>query len=125
MPDAAVFTFPIAKEDLHDLGQVLLTQTIHEKPIHEGGIHRRAGLDATRLFRDNYVVNELSGRWGPEFPSPLEGKMGLQYLRNIGYDYILVPSNERMAIAFAQKSLGSPISGDDEWTLWQLSSKSD
>lgn len=125
MPDAAVFTFPIAKENLYDLGQVLLAQTIHEKPIHEGGIHRRAGHDATQLFRDNYVVDGLSGRWGPEYPSTLEGKMGLHYLSNLGYDYILVPSPNKEAIAFAQESLGSPISGDEEWTLWQLSAKSD
>ena len=58
MPDAAVFSFPIAKENLYDLGRVLLAQTIHEKPIHEGGIHRRAGFDATK--RDNYVVDGLS-----------------------------------------------------------------
>ena len=73
MPDAAVFTFPIAKENLHDLSKVLLAQTIHEKPIHEG-IHRRAGFEATQLFRDNYVVDALSGRWGPEYPTPWKGK---------------------------------------------------
>ena len=124
MPDAAVFSFPIAKENLYDLGRVLLAQTIHEKPIHEGGIHRRAGFDATQLFRDNYVVDGLSGRWGPDYPSTLEGNIGLNYLSNLGYDYILVPSHEKEAIAFAQESLGSPISGDDEWTLWQLSARS-
>mgnify|MGYP000132617602 CR=1 FL=1 len=122
LPDAGVFTFPIAKEDLHDLSTVLLAQTIHEKPIHEGGIHRRAGFEATQLFRDNYVVDSLSGRWGPEYPSTLEGKMGLQYLQQFGYDYVLVPSDNNEAISFAQESLGNPISGDDEWTLWQLSS---
>jgi len=121
LPDAAVFTFPVAKEDLHDLSTVLLAQTIHEKPIHEGGIHRRAGHDSTQLFRDNYVVDALSGRWGPEYPSTLEGKMGLQYLTQVGYNYVLVPSTNKEAISFAQESLGDPISGDEEWTLWQLS----
>ncbi len=121
LPDAAVFTFPIAKEDLHDLSTVLLAQTIHEKPIHEGGIHRRAGIESTQLFRDNYVVDALSGRWGPEYPSTLEGKMGLQYLMQLGYDYVLVQSNNKEAVSFAQESLGDPVSGDEEWTLWQLS----
>ena len=121
LPDAGVFTFPIAKENLQDLSTVLLAQTIHEKPIHEGGIHRRAGHDSTQLFRDNYVVDALSGRWGPEYPSTLEGKMGLQYLTQIGYNYVLVPSTNKEAISFAQESLGDPISGDEEWTLWQLS----
>ena len=120
MPDAAVFTFPIAKENLHDLSLVLLAQTVHEKPIHEGGIHRRAGFEATQLFRDNYVVDALSGRWGPEYPSTLEGKMGLQYLTQVGYRYVLVPSENKEAISFAQESLGDPISGDEEWTLWDL-----
>ena len=120
MPDAAVFTFPIAKENLHDLSLVLLAQTVHEKPIHEGGIHRRAGFEATQLFRDNYVVDALSGRWGPEYPSILEGKMGLQYLTQVGYRYVLVPSENKEAISFAQESLGDPISGDEEWTLWDL-----
>lgn len=123
MPDAAVFTFPIAKENLHDLSQVLLAQTIHEKPIHEGGIHRRAGFEATQLFRDNYVVDALSGRWGPEYPSTLEGKMGLRYLTQVGYRYVLVPSENKEAISFAQESLGDPISGDDAWTLWDLSNQ--
>ena len=125
MPQGAVFTFPIAKENLHDLSKVLLAQTIHEKPIHEGGIHRRAGFEATQLFRDNYVVDALSGRWGPEYPSTLEGKMGLQYLTQVGYRYILVLSENKEAISFAQESLGDPISGDDYWTLWDLSEKSD
>ena len=58
LPDAAVFTFPIAKENLHDLGQVLLAQTIHEKPIHDGGIHRRAGHEATQLFRENVTLKQ-------------------------------------------------------------------
>ena len=120
MPDAAVFTFPIAKENLHDLSMVLLTQTIHEKPIHEGGIHRRAGFEATQLFRDNYVVDALSGRWGPEYPSTLEGKMGLRYLTQLGYRYVLVPSPNKDAVSFAQQALGNPISGDNAWTLWDL-----
>ena len=29
------------------------------------------------LFRDNYVVDGLSGRWGPDYPSTLEGNIGL------------------------------------------------
>jgi hypothetical protein len=48
--------------------------------------------------------------------------MGLQYLQQFGYDYVLVPSDNKDAISFAQESLGTPISGDEEWTLWQLSS---
>ena len=56
MPDAAVFTFPIAKENLHDLSMVLLAQTIHEKPIHEGGIHRRAGFEATQLILETITL---------------------------------------------------------------------
>ena len=120
MPDAAVFTFPIAKENLHDLSMILLTQTIHEKPIHEGGIHRRAGFEAIQLFRDNYVVDALSGRLGPEYPSTLEGSMGIQYLTQLGYRYVLVPSTNKEAVSFAQQSLGKPISGDDAWTLWDL-----
>ena len=123
LPDAAVFTFPIAKENLHDLGQVLLAQTIHEKPIHDGGIHRRAGHEATLLFRENFVVDGLSGRWGPEFPSTLEGRLGLQHLQTLGYDYVLVPSTNLDAIAFTQQALGSPVTGDEEWTVWQLSTE--
>ncbi len=39
--------------NLGDLGTPLLAQTVHGKPVHDGGIHRRAGEDALALFRDN------------------------------------------------------------------------
>ena len=50
--------------------------------------------------------------------------MGLRYLTQVGYRYILVPSGNKEAISFAQESLGDPISGDDDWTLWDLSEQS-
>ena len=122
LPDGAVFTFPIAKENLHDLGQVLLAQTIHGKPVHDGGIHRRAGFQATQLFRDNYVVDELSMRWNMTFPSQMESKLTFQYLYHLGYRYILAPSDNMSAVEYGNGLWKEPTHQDAQWTLWTLPS---
>ena len=50
MPDAAVFTFPIAKENLHDLSKVLLPkQSMKNQSM------RAAYTDEPDLKRPNYL----------------------------------------------------------------------
>ena len=120
LPDGAVFTYPIAKENLHDLGQVLLAQTIHGKPIHDGGIHRRAGEQSVQLFTENFVVDELSHRSGPMYPSKREALAGFQDLKAKGYRYLLTPAEQQEAVLWGIGVLGLPLQQDDEWCLWEL-----
>jgi len=120
MPDGAVFTYPMAKEDLHDLGQILLAQTVHGKPVHDGGIHRRAGKDAVRLFSENFVINELSHRSKADYPSIQEAKVGFEGLKSIGYRYVLAPQSNKQAVAWGEEVLGEALQKDTEWCLWEL-----
>ena len=46
--------------------------------------------------------------------------MGLRYLTQWLSLYSRSSENNQ-AISFAQESLGDPISGDNDWTLWDLS----
>ena len=119
-PDGGVFTYPIAREDLHDLGQVLLAQTIHGKPIHDGGIHGRAGADATQLFRENSVVDQLSARQNVDYPTPKEAVAGFQQLYSQGYRYVLCDVEEKEALNWGRSIFGEPIKQDDEWALWSV-----
>ena len=118
--DGAVFTFPIAQDNLHDLSVLLLTQTIHHKPIHDGGMHTRAGVDATQLFMENYIVANLSHPWKVEYPSIVETQIAFQILHKQGYKYILCPENNPTAIAFAYDIWGKPTKKDDSWAVWTL-----
>ena len=120
MPEGAVFTFPMAKENLHDLGQILIAQTVHGKPVHDGGIHRRAGEKAVQLFTENYVINELSGRMNVDYPGIKEAQIGFEGLESIGYRYVLAPSSNVEAVAWGEEVLGSPIQKDGQWCLWEL-----
>lgn len=119
-PEGAVFTYPIAREDLHDLGQVLLAQTVHGKPVHDGGIHGRAGFAATQLFRDNFVVDQLSARMEVEYPTEKEAKIGFQHLYGQGYRYILCSVKEQEALEWGILVLGQPAQQDEEWALWSV-----
>ena len=98
--DGAVLTAPIARENLYDLGQTLLLQTQHQKAVHEGGIHRRAGADATRLFSDNPMVDALSGRFGPSFVGDVETLWSIRDILDKGFRYILVPTDEAQTIQY-------------------------
>jgi hypothetical protein len=120
----AVFTYPIAREDLHDLGQVLLAQTVHGKPIHDGGIHGRAGLEATQLFRDNFMVDQLSDRLNVEYPTERESQVGFQHLYEQGYRYVLSFSAETEALKWGTSVLGEPVRRDEKWVVWILEDKS-
>jgi hypothetical protein len=123
-PDGAVFTYPIAGEDLHDLGQVLLAQTVHGKPIHDGGIHGRAGSEATQLFRDNFMVDQLSNRLNVEYPTGKEAQVGFQHLYEQGYRYVLSFSEEAEALEWGTSVLGEPMRKDEKWVVWILKDKS-
>jgi hypothetical protein len=116
----AVFTAPMARENLHDLGQVFLLQIQHEKPIHDGGIHRRAGKNATTLFSENPMVDALSGRFGPSYIGDIETLWSIRDLLDKGYKYIVVPIEESATIAYYQNILGNPRIQDAEWALWEL-----
>ena len=118
--DGAVFTAPIAKENLHDLGLTLLLQTQHHKAVHEGGIHRRAGVQATQLFNQNPMVDSLSGRFGPSFVGDVETLWSIRDLLDKGYRYILVPNNELQTIQYFTDILGPPSQEDVDWSLWEL-----
>ena len=119
-PEGAVFTYPIKREELRDLGRVLLAQTVHGKPIHDGGIHGRAGFEATQLFRDNFVVDQLSARMNIEYPTKTEATIGFQDLYAQGYRYILCAVEETEALEWGIEVLGTPLKQDQEWALWSV-----
>lgn len=118
--NGAVFTAPVARENLHDLGMTLLLQTQHHKAVHEGGIHRRAGKNATQLFNGNPMVDALSGRFGPSFVGDVETLWSIRDILDKGFRYILVPTSELETIQYFSDILGPPPHSDAEWSLWEL-----
>lgn len=120
MPPGAVFTAPMERENLGDLGRLLIAQTIHEKPVHDGGIHRRAGEEATRLFAENALVDGLSAQGGPEWPGEEDTARGLTQLYSLDYRYILMPTDAEEGLAWGLERLGEPDVRDALWVLWVL-----
>jgi hypothetical protein len=119
-PDGAVLVAPIEGEHLGDLSLSLILQTVHGKPFQDGGIHRRAGSDATLLFDGNQAVGALAAFGGPELPGPESRATCFEHLRAIGYRYILVRASSHDVLQWVYGELGNPGAKDDAWVLWEL-----
>ena len=120
LPEGAVLFAPLARENLHHVSRALLSQTIHGKPIQDGGIHRRTSKDSLQLFVDNPLVYAMGGRSGPDFIPLVEGAKGLALLRDAGYSYVLVPSEEEPVVDYFNSLLGAAEHRDESWTLWTM-----
>ena len=119
-PDGAVLVAPIEGEHLGDLSLSLILQTVHGKPYQDGGIHRRAGADATLLFEGNAVVEAMAAFGGPQLPGPDSRAKGFEHLRAIGYRYVLVRASSHEVLQWVYGELGNPSAKDDVWVLWVL-----
>ena len=60
-PLGAVLHVPMRADDLGELS-MLVAQTVHGQPVHDGGIHHRAGEEATVLSRE--FPARCCLRWG-------------------------------------------------------------
>jgi len=119
-PDGAVLVAPIEAEHLGDLSLSLILQTVHGKPFQDGGIHRRAGADATLLFDGNQAVGALAAFGGPELPGPEARSTCIEHLHSIGYRYLLVRASSHQVLQWVFGELGNPTLKDDAWVLWEL-----
>ena len=119
-PPGAVLVAPIEGEHLGDLSQSLILQTVHGKPFQDGGIHRRAGAEATLLFEGNQVVGDLAAFGGPQLPGPEARATCLEHLRSIGYHYLLVRASSHDVLQWVYGELGNPDAKDEAWVLWEL-----
>jgi len=115
----AVLTVPTRKEDLHDLGRMLLAQTRHGRPVQDGGIHRRAGPGSTALFDENLLL-QRQAEPVPRYLSAAQTRFDLGLLYTHGYRWILVPTEEQDAMDWAGGYLGPPQGEDDDWALWRI-----
>ena len=115
----AVLTLPTRKEDLHDLGRMLLAQTRHGRPVHDGGIHRRAGPGSTALF-DDILLLERQAEPVPRYLTAAQTRFDLALLHDVGYRWILVPTEEQAAMDWAGAAFGVPEVSDDHWALWPV-----
>ena len=119
-PDGAVLVAPVEGEHLGQMSLSLILQTVHGKPYQDGGIHRRAGADATLLFDSNQAVEALAAFGGPELPSPESRAACFEHLREVGYRYVLVKASSHEVLQWVYGELGNPVSKDDAWVLWEL-----
>jgi hypothetical protein len=119
-PPGAVLVAPVEGEHLGQMSQSLLLQTVHGKPFQDGGIHRRAGPDATLLFEGNQAVAGLAAFGGPELPGPEARATCFAHLRVIGYRYVLVRASAHDVLQWVYGELGNPVAKDDAWVLWEL-----
>jgi hypothetical protein len=115
----AVLTLPTRKEDLHDLGRLLLAQTVHGRPVQDGGIHRRAGGQATALF-DEVLLLERQAEFTPRFLGDAQARFDLGLMHEAGFRWVLVPAEEEEAMAWTAALLGPPARADAHWALWPM-----
>lgn len=118
--EGAVLTAPSEAENLHDLGRLLLAQTVHGLPVHDGGIHRRAGEESTALFSENPLLEAISVRGEVRLPGPRATAWSLQNLQENGYAHVLVPQEEAEVMALFVDALGEPLRRDERWARWDI-----
>lgn len=116
----AVLAAPLAVENLHDLSQALVSQTQHQKPIQDGGIHRRIGGDAIQLFSENALVSAMSHRDGPVLLEQEVADDAAKALCKIGYRYFLLKRGDEELEIWADKWLGKPNAQDNMWSWWSF-----
>ena len=119
-PTGAVLSAPLAVENLHDLSQALVAQTHHQKPIQDGGIHRRIGGDAIQLFSENALVSAMSHRDGPVLVQVQVADESAQALCDLGYRYLLLRKGNEELDIWARKWLGTAASEDQKWSWWKF-----
>lgn len=119
-PEGAVLSVPVERENLGDLSWMMLAQTQHGKPVQDGGIHRRAGADATALFADNPLVLSLATQPDTEWPTGRAASYHLDSLRAQGFAYVLAPASAEAAVSWLSLVAGAPAHADDDWLLWTL-----
>ena len=124
-PAGAVLTLPAEESSLGDLGRMLLAQTRHGKPVHDGGIHRRAGPQALALWSDVPALSGLSQVGGLTVPGPKEGRWTVLQLTDKGYRYVLVSASETEPDAVSARKwmtelVGPPMATDAVWALWAI-----
>jgi len=121
-PDGGVLHVPIEAEHLGDLGRLLLAQTVHGKPVQDGGIHRRAGHAATTAFRDVGLLAGLEARGAPDLPGEKQGRFDLGQLYTLGYRYVLLEVGEESPAVeeWLLRLLGPADEADEHWRLWRL-----
>jgi len=126
-PPGGVLHLPIEADKLGDLGELLLAQIVHGKPVQDGGIHRRAGEDATRLFSDVPMVADLARRGDGDdrqlrLPGPKTTAWSLGQLYGDGFRYVLSPRRADTAElrAWLGDALGAPTASDEDWVWWTL-----
>ena len=115
----AVLTLPTRREDLHDLGRILLAQTVHGRPVQDGGIHRRAGAESAALF-DEVLLLQRQAELKPRFLDDARARYDLGLLHDAGYRWVLVPADEQEALDWAEALLGAPPRRDAGWALWPI-----
>ena len=115
-----VLSVPVEREDLGDLSWMLLAQTRHGKPVQDGGIHRRAGAEATSLFTDNPLLLSLATQGPVDWPTGRAATYYLDALYREGYRYALAPADQDDAIQWLSLVVGAPAHADEAWLMWEL-----
>lgn len=119
-PKGAVVSAPLAIENLHDLSQALVAQTKHQKSIQDGGIHRRIGADATKLFSENVLVSAMSHRAGPVRIEGPALDSAIVELCTLGYRYFLLKRGELEMEEWAENHFGGAKTKDEQWMWWSF-----
>ncbi|MCK6507654.1 hypothetical protein L6R53_30525 [Myxococcota bacterium] len=121
-PEGAVLHAPVEAEHLGDLGAAMLAQVVHGKPMQDGGIHRRAGQEATALFTQVPLVADLARRPAPVLPGQKTTRWSLARLHEAGFRYVLVGADEegREVQGWLAGVLGPPTAEDPQWAWWTL-----
>ena len=107
-------------DDLGELGSMLVAQTVHGQPVHDGGIHHRAGEEATILSREFPALSLLSSVGVRRLPDPIQSAWTLNELYLLGYRYVLVAASDEEGRHWASRSLGLAFEEDPYWVLWRI-----
>jgi len=89
-PRGGVVLLPFVADEIGDVCQGLLNQTVHGQPWSDGAMHFRADASSLGLYVDNAILGTLAASQRGPLPGPSQSAEGLAELRELGFRYLVL-----------------------------------
>jgi hypothetical protein len=128
-PRGGMVLLPFASDEIGDVCQGLLNQTVHGQPWSDGAMHFRSDPASLALYADSELLRALASAQRGDLPGPATSAEGLARLGDLGFRYLVLDragyarfERERQSVsqrhdpaaveAWLLRHLGAPVQDD-------------
>lgn len=136
-PRGGVVLLPFVSDEIGDVCQGLLAQTVHGQPWSDGAMHFRADPASLTLYGDSELLSSLASAQRGPMPGAAQSTAGLAHLGELGFRYIVLDRSgyarfvrERQSVsarhdpeaaeAWLLRHLGQPLQDDGAVAVFGL-----